>query len=244
MNLTEVSILVVDDEPVLLTMFARWLGAVGCGQVFTAADGEAALALLQLESIDLLLTDVRMPVMDGVTLVRRIAELGRSLPKIVFVSGFGDVDRREMYALGVEAFICKPFERIELLTVLERAVAERSTLWHTEMASPPRQTLLLEASHMDETASGMDDAASLGTIGLGRGGFSVCAPQPISPGKIAFRLFLADSSSEIAGQGYVRWSSRTDCKAGIEFAFVNPDCRESLTEAISFASPRSFIPGS
>jgi CheY-like chemotaxis protein len=123
MNLTEANILVVDDEPILLEIFSKWLLTVGCRKVFSAADGEAALALLQLEPIDLLLTDIRMPVMDGVTLVRRLAASGSTLPSIVFVSGFGDVDEREMYALGVEAFIAKPFHRNELLSVLEKAVA-------------------------------------------------------------------------------------------------------------------------
>jgi CheY-like chemotaxis protein len=237
MNLSEASILVVDDEPVLRVLFAKWLDAVGCGRVFTAADGKAALELLERESIDLLLTDVRMPVMDGITLVRRLAEMGKTLPSIVFVSGFGDVDRREMYGLGVEAFITKPFERKELLAVLEKAIAERSTLWQTEMAQAPRQSLRIEATGMDETASAH-------RIGLGRGGFSVCSPEPISPGRVAFRLQLADTGIEIVGQGYVRWSSRIDCKMGIELAFLEPECRESVTDAIALAAPRSFIPGS
>jgi CheY-like chemotaxis protein len=235
MKLTEARILVVDDEPVLLAIFAKWLVAIGCRKVFTAADGEAALVLMQHESIDLLLTDVRMPVMDGITLVRRLGEIGSTLPSIVFVSGFGDVDRREMYALGVEAFIAKPFDRKELLSVLDKAVAERSTLWHTEMAAAPRQALLIKANHMDTTASPE-------TIGLGRGGVSVCSSEPVSPGKIAFRLLLTDSSIEIVGQGFVRWASRIDCKAGIEIFFLDRAGRAWLTEAIDNALPRSFIP--
>ena len=237
MNLSEANILIVDDEPFLLEIFARWLTAVGCRSVFTAANGQAALAILQERSIDLLLTDVRMPVMDGLTLVRRLGETGSTLPSIVFVSGFGDVDRREMYALGVEAFIAKPFDRAELLAVLERAVAERSELWHTEMAAAPRQSLLVQADRMGEKAS-------LETIGLGRGGVSVRSPELVIPGKIAFRLLLAGSATEVAGQGFVRWYSRADAKAGIEFAYLDPACRASVTAAIVSASPRSFIPGS
>ncbi len=237
MNIRDANILVVDDEPILLALYAKWLVSVGFGRVFTAANGEVALALLQLESIHLLLTDVNMPVMNGITLVRRLAEIGQTLPSIIFLSGFGDVDRREMYALGVQAFIPKPFNRQELLPLLEKAIAERSTLWQTEMAAAPRQTLLIEANRMDATAS-------LDTIGLGRGGFSVYAPEPIRPGEVAFRLLLVDVAMEVAGQGYARWCSRSDSKAGIEFAFLNPDCHGWLTEAIVFASPRSFVPGS
>ncbi len=236
MKLGDASILVVDDEPILLTVLAKWLIAIGGPRVFTAENGEAALAVMQLESIDLLLTDIRMPIMDGITLVRRLAEIGSTSPSIVFVSGFGDINRREMYALGVEAFITKPFERDELVTVLERAVAERSTLWHTAMAAEPRQSLYIQAKRFDEMASS-------DTVGLGRGGFSVCTSESISPGRVAFRILLTDPAIQITGQGYVRWCSQTDCKAGIELAFLEPDCRASVAEAIVSASPRSFVPG-
>jgi CheY-like chemotaxis protein len=205
--------------------------------VLTAPDGKAALDLIRVQSIDLLLTDIQMPVMDGPTLVRRLREIGESLPSVIFIGGVGDVNHREMYALGVEAFISKPLDRSELLVVLKNAVAERSTLWHTQMAKAPRQSLLIEANRIDKTAS-------VNTIGLGRGGFSICSSIPISPGKVAFRLLLVDSAIEIVGQGFVRWRSRTDCKVGIEIAYLDPGCMNWLTEAIDSGSTRSFIPGS
>jgi hypothetical protein len=90
----------------------------------------------------------------------------------------------------------------------------------------------------------MNKTASLDTIGLGRGGFSIYAPEPLSPGKASFRLVLAESAIEIAGQGYVRWYSQTDRKTGVEIAFLVPECRALLADAITSTSPRSFIPGS
>ena len=140
-KLSEATILVVDDEPALRDIFAKWLRLVGCGRVLSAADGAAALAVLQDEQVDLLITDVRMPVMDGVSLVRSLAKLAKPIPSIVFVSGFGDVNRKEMYGLGVEAFISKPFDRGEVLGILERAVARRSSLWLAPMAIAPRQSV-------------------------------------------------------------------------------------------------------
>lgn len=237
MNLIDARILVVDDEPLLLELYPNWLRAIGCGKIFTAANGAEALTLLQDEAIDLLLTDVRMPVMDGITLVRRLAELGRTVLSIIFVSGFGDIDQREMYAVGVEAFLGKPFDRTALLPTLEKAVAKRSDLWQSAMATSPRQSLLIEANRVGAVASH-------DTIGLGRGGFSVCTLDPIILGKVSFRLVLADPATEIIGQGYVRWFSRSESKAGIEFAFLDSECHAWLTEAIVSTWPRSFIPGS
>ena len=220
----------------LREIFQTWLHSAGCGKVFTAADGAAALTLMESESIDLLLSDIRMPVMDGMTLVRSLAATGRALPSIVFVSGFGDIDQREMYAMGVEAFVTKPCDRKGLLKLLENAIADRSLLWRAEWTVAPRQSLVIEANRIDI-------AASLETIGLGRGGFSVYTLASISLGKVAFQLHLADAAIEIAGQGYIRWFSRSDNKAGIELAFLDNDSRTWLTDAIACESPRSFIPG-
>jgi CheY-like chemotaxis protein len=237
MKLHDATVLVVDDEPMLLEIFSIWLAGVGCRKVFTAANGEVALALMKSQSIDLLLTDVRMPVMDGVSLVRRLGELGKSIPSIVFVSGFGDIDRREMYGLGVEAFIAKPCDRKELLTVLQNAVEERSALWCTQMPTMPRQSMHVQANHV-ALITGID------TIGLGRGGFCVSYPQTLSPGKLAFDIVLAQPAIELVGQGYVRWSSRVEGKVGIEVAYLDPTCSDWLTKEIDSLAPRSFIPGS
>src|ERR1700679_3890367 len=116
MKLTEARVLVVDDEISLREMFAKWLRASGCADVRVAADGEEALAAIQLAPVDVLITDVPMPVMDGVTLVRRLVEMGERVACIIFVSAFSDIDPREMYDLGVEAFLAKPFRLEELAT--------------------------------------------------------------------------------------------------------------------------------
>jgi len=191
--------------------------------------------VLQSESIDLLITDVRMPVMDGVTLVRRMVEIGMSLPSIVFVSGFGDVDRKEMYALGVEAFLSKPFDREELLGVIERALAERSSLWLTPMPVAPRQSMLVQAQDIGE-------GSSEESVHLGRGGFSAHYAGSLSLSKVAFQCSFPAKQRQLTGQGYVRWSSRADQTIGIEFTFLDEPCRSWLLEEIAAANPRSFIP--
>jgi len=229
MRLSEATILVVDDEHALREIFAKWLVGVGCGKVLIAADGLAALAVLETESIDLLITDVRMPVMDGVTLVRRLATLDKTLPSVVFISGFGDVDKKEMYALGVEAFITKPFDRYELVGVLERALADRACLWLTPMRVAPRQTMLLEGRVSE-------------SIRLGRGGFSVCSNAPLSLSKVAFKCRFTESGRELSGQGLVRWNSKVDHTVGIELVYLEESCREWVVGEIAVKLPKSFIP--
>jgi two-component system response regulator WspF len=71
MELKQASILLVDDEPFLREIMGEWLARVA-GQVFCAEDGAEALKILAANKIDLILSDVRMPVMDGVETTRRI----------------------------------------------------------------------------------------------------------------------------------------------------------------------------
>jgi CheY-like chemotaxis protein len=230
MKISEATILVVDDEPALREIFENWLSMIGCGRVFSAPDGKVALQVLARERIDLLMTDVRMPVMDGVSLVRAMARLEVSPPSIVFVSGFGDVSHKEMYALGVEAFIPKPIDRKELVRVVEHALAERGELWASPMMTPPRQTMTME-----------EDGSSENRIRVGRGGFSARYGEPLALSKVTFECRLA-SQQVLTGEGYVRWITRADRTVGIEFAYLDETPRAWVLQEIDAASPRGFIP--
>lgn len=225
----------VDDEPDLLEIFGKWLELAGCRKVYKAKDGEGALAIIKDRPIDLLVTDVRMPGMDGITLVRTLAELGTSIPSIVFVSGFGDIDEREMFGLGVEAFLAKPLPRGQLVQVAEVALAEPSTLWLIPMAPAPRKSIDIRGEEIGETP-GQD------SIRLGRGGFSAHYSGPSTLGKVAFKCDVSSEQREMTGEGYVRWRSKSHDKIGIEFAFLDANCRSWVVEEIAVTNPRSFIP--
>ncbi len=241
MKLIDAKILVVDDEPALREIFAQWLKVLGCGDVRTASDGEAALAAIAARPIDLLVTDVRMPVMDGVALVRRLGTLGDTVPSIVFVSGFGDVDNREMYDLGVEAFLAKPLHRENLVDCLKRAVDDREALWLTAADPAPRQRLSSDVQSLGHNASE-------GFLCLGRGGFSTRTPTPLAVGKVGFEIHFAaprgagSKPTTWSGEGIVRWYSKADQSAGIEFTYLDPACREAVLGCIAASNPHSFIP--
>lgn len=224
----------VDDEPLLLKIFGDWLGRTGKGRLRTALNGEEALAAMAVEPFDILITDVRMPVMDGIMMVRSLAKAGLSMPVIIFVTGFGDIDMKEMYSLGAEAFLAKPVRREELVGVLERSVAERSTLWSEASSTTPRQSLALQVEHVD---IGPD-----APFCLGRGGFSIRAPKLLSLGKISFGITFKLHNRHMIGEGFVRWYSRANQTAGVELTYLDMSCRSWVVELIADAKPRSFIP--
>jgi CheY-like chemotaxis protein len=235
MEFRKATILVVDDEPALRDIFQKWLVAAGCSSVLTAVDGITALAVIAAHEVDILVTDVRMPGMDGIALVRRLSEMGRPIPTMIFISGFGEIDKKEMYAAGVEAFLPKPLHRDDLVTVLETALANRADLWLESMEVAPRQTMVVKVVDFN--------GPSRDSIHLGRGGFSAAYPASLNLGKIDFQCSFRDlEQHEMIGQGYVRWYSKADGTVGIEFFYLDPLCRPWVVQQITSAAPKSFIP--
>ena len=125
MKITEASILVVDDEPELVEIMTAWLEGAECKRVIAAESGKAALALLELTGVDLLVTDINMPAMDGITMIRTIAKAGFSMPIIIFVSG-QNYNEAELRQLGARAFLSKPVRRTEFLAAIENALTVRA----------------------------------------------------------------------------------------------------------------------
>ena len=120
-------ILIAEDEEALRAMCARGLTMSG-HDVMTACDGSEALDLLKRENgrFDLLLTDIRMPIMDGIALALAAA---RDFPDLVILLMTGYADQRER-AHGLDALIhdviAKPFTLAVLRAAIDEALAVRA----------------------------------------------------------------------------------------------------------------------
>ncbi len=106
-------VLVVDDEAIVLKSCRAVLEADGC-EVLTAGSVAEALPLIHAQAPMLLLVDVKMPVQDGMYLMRRLKEMGIDLP-VVVMSGYSTAETiHEAKRLGAVTFISKPFTPDEL----------------------------------------------------------------------------------------------------------------------------------
>ncbi len=115
-------VLVVDDSSTMRKFVKRAVTASGLNvsQFFEAANGEEALKQLEENWIDIIFTDINMPVMDGITFIREAKQdpIYREVP-IVVVTTEGAKDKvEEIRSLGVDAFIKKPFRPEDIRTVL------------------------------------------------------------------------------------------------------------------------------
>ena len=114
-------ILIVDDEKNYLLVLDALLSEAGY-QVATADSGARALALLEDEEPDLMLTDMRMPRMTGLELIKASKERHPDLPVIV-MTAFGTVENAvEAMKSGAVDYIMKPFENQELLLTVQKAL--------------------------------------------------------------------------------------------------------------------------
>ncbi|MCB9513411.1 MAG: sigma-54-dependent Fis family transcriptional regulator [Candidatus Latescibacteria bacterium] len=146
-------LLIVDDERSMLDLLRDDLGRRGF-RTHCAESAEAALDLLESEDVDVVLTDMHLPQLDGIAFCRHLADSGRELPVIV-MTGFGSIDAAvSAMRAGAYDFITKPVSLDILALALERAVERRrlteqvKRLSESERGEPGRETLIGESPVM------------------------------------------------------------------------------------------------
>jgi two-component system response regulator AtoC len=119
-NREPLQILVADDEPNMRKVLRAMLEQDGL-EVHEADDGQRALEVLQENHIDILITDLKMPKLDGMGLLKKVAEQYEGLP-VIMITAHGTIDTAvEALKLGAFDYIIKPFERREMRNVLAKA---------------------------------------------------------------------------------------------------------------------------
>jgi DNA-binding NtrC family response regulator len=125
MGATMKRLLLADDEPALLNLFRKVLEQEGF-EVVTADDGALALAVLQGGGIEMLVTDIEMPNMTGLELLRRVRQEVPELPVIIMTGGSALKTVPEAYGLGVTQFLLKPVLPVQLVTTVRQVLARRT----------------------------------------------------------------------------------------------------------------------
>ena len=117
-GLSGVRVLVVDDQPDARELLTMVLGGAGA-EVSTASSADEALEVLRGEQVDVLVSDVGMPVEDGYSLVGRVRSLETGLiPAVALTAYASEEDRQRALAAGFDAHVAKPVEPAELVSVI------------------------------------------------------------------------------------------------------------------------------
>lgn len=119
MSKTAKRILTVDDSPTVREMLKTTLENAGF-DVIQANDGQEALNLLATETVQMLITDLNMPKLDGISLIRQVRknQERRFMPIIMLTTESQEEKKREGKTAGASGWIVKPFKPAQLLSVV------------------------------------------------------------------------------------------------------------------------------
>jgi len=126
--MTKAKILVVDDEEIVLKSCRKILEGGGY-EVFTALSGQEAFDLLKSEPFDIVITDIKMPGIDGMEVLEKVKEEYPDI-LVIIITGYSTVQSAvQAMKLGAFDYIPKPFTPDEVLVVVEKALEKKSLIY-------------------------------------------------------------------------------------------------------------------
>lgn len=234
------AILVVDDDELLRSVVAIRLQSSGFKTVL-AQNGQAALdALDQQKDIKAVISDVRMPQMDGVQLLAEIKKRNCQSPAVILMSGYNGLSAESVYDLGAEAMLEKPFEFSQIIQALETALLPSEQRWSTDSTDDERREL---------DSFSIAQALRDGSLHFGRGGFFLPSiGQPLTAGsRITFNVPQAEGHCCLRGAGVIRWVRPKAAEGlpagfGIEFSYLDAQTKADILTLLRKSNPKAFIP--
>jgi hypothetical protein len=191
-------ILIADDEEIIRQVFHRVLTKQGYG-VETAQDGLEALEKIKKSNFDVVISDLKMPNMDGMTLIKNIKKLnkpspctqglgksrpctqgqGKDMPIIMVITGYATVQTaKEAIKLGCYDYITKPFDAEEISIIIKRALEGRR--------------LAIEKQRLKEYLTRAERLASLGGMAAGMA-------HEVNTALTSIKLFIEMLQAKIEG---------------------------------------------
>lgn len=223
-------ILVVEDEADLRSLITRILEDSGYS-VLAAEDGWSAIEALQLQRPDLMLLDLRLPVLDGWT-VLEFARRTVPPPAVALMTVCSDAESIERgLRAGIAGCVFKPFRIRDLVTTCDRILWRRGfglTDAHRDRRRQPRRPLALDVT----TLSGARfDVAPAKLVDLSLGGAQVDLDAALEPGetmRVSFDFFDGEPGWVLEGQ--VRWRdpAAAGFTYGVAFVDVAPEHERQL----------------
>ncbi len=235
-------VLLVDDEPDMREMLALEFGRKGF-VTCESADGEEAIKLLEARPVDAVVSDVRMPGLDGLELLDAIKSLDVHRPAVMLMSAYSDISPEIAYHRGAEAVFAKPFLLAGMVDAVRRLIAPPTERFGGICQEIPHHRLEL---HVDDFNSALDQ----GIFGMGRGG-AHCALKRFCPRPnqyIEFSISMSDGPlKSITGYGVVRWVRRNGAQGmppacGVEFLQLAETAREAFQAWTISSKPKAYIP--
>jgi DNA-binding response OmpR family regulator len=160
-------ILIVDDEPDLREILALEL-EYQQAQIFQASSVAEAKKILESQTFDLIISDIRMPGESGIDLLQHIRGMYKASPPIILITGFADVESYVAYHLGADDLIQKPFSIEKLLNSIDLCLSDINSI-NQDDSNPQKVRIKFNFS--------FHEAHQRGDIQFGRRGLSIICTQ-------------------------------------------------------------------
>jgi CheY-like chemotaxis protein len=235
----EVNILIADDDDELLQTLVELFKPFQFN-IDTANNGAEAWELIQKKSYNLLLSDVRMPEMDGLELLKKVKTSHPVHPSILFISGYTDVLNEEIYHLGAEGKFEKPFNIKAVRKAIQICLLEPEAKW--AIATELKKTL-----DINKSAETIEELEEKKIVLFGRGGFFMAhstAPVPKET-VVAFTIEVKSPTPILfKGIGVTQWSCGYNAKypAGLGIKIISMEPEQTKIYHKLFGERIPFIP--
>ena len=118
------NLLVVDDEEDLREAMSYDFSNKGF-TVYTSCDGNEAMEIMKTHKIDVVVSDIQMPLCDGICLLKKVNSLSHKKPIFLLMSGFSSYTQGQVEELGALTLIAKPINRKEMFQLIEDALKQK-----------------------------------------------------------------------------------------------------------------------
>jgi DNA-binding response OmpR family regulator len=224
-------VLIVDDEAEIREIFATILEAQGF-DVELAEDGRSALKQTAALKFDLIISDIRMPGMSGVELIKNLRESAEHLPRFLLMSGYADYSTKQLHEMGCDGFISKPFAVEDFLDKIRRVLDEAPVTPRRHARYPVGGASAIDRSPLS--------ASPAEVMNISQGG--LCVETEVGAVKIGDRVKVkveihdpvTMSLTAVAEVKWIRPSVGGQAKQGVglEFIQLEPESQQRLQAAM------------
>ena len=233
---SQITILVVDDEPLLSEFVTRLLASEGF-QTASAKNGEEACKILESDAIDLIISDIRMPKMDGVALLDHVNKHFQTIP-VILMTGYSSLSIEEALSKGAKCVLGKPFKTTLLFETVKNALVPAVEKWRKSKPKGEKVEFTFDSSEESQFAD---------SLKFGNGGFNIRTSKPLNVGtQHLFKITFSDDPSKLLQiSGKVLWSNYKEANLieyGVEILAANEEAIEFLLNHLKVSERQSFIP--
>lgn len=233
------TLLVVDDEVDLRDIMASELEYMGA-KVFQAGSVRTAKEALEVNKVDLIVSDIRMPGGTGIDLLDYVKSTNPSTPAVILITGFADIIPEDAFNKGAEALLSKPFLLDDLILSVEKSTMPASERYVQSDFSGNQD---LNVEFLETIEECMASRQFL----IGRGGVaflvSTLSKKIESSDPVNFNFTF--KNFRLKGSGICRWVKVTDRKRtimGLEFMKLDQDSYNFISDHWHRHQSVPFIP--